>query len=875
MSNRYVPEPPGFRQRFFRDLDLPERWSRIRQQSCLTFPFALLTAFAIWLIFFIILYDVYVASFGTRSYLDYVLSARFVDVVGAILGLIGRRETVGVLVLALALASPSMFGVLVFWMLRFGRAYSRRVLYLLHIRSVRRLAGLVVVGEFLATAAVVVYFAVFYVVATGFEQRGERAAFFSGRPLAMVTSPFGSLDLSGTVDRAPIEIRRAGVFAFIAALSAIALPIILAIEKQRRMIYGAARFGTLTDAADLGLRKKRGIVLGSKQGSLLVDDSDKHVLVIGSPGQGKSRSLVIPSMMRFGGSMFILDFGGELYKDMAGWLGANCYGVHVIAPGKLETDGFNPFDFISHDPDDRITGLQKLSFMIMPERTRSDASDFWEESARRLLTALMGFVIECPDTRNTLGELQRILGSMPDERLAVMQLTEKYQCALSDATRMQLNKFSGRHEKLGEGIAAEIGAKLDVLQNRNLEALLSATTIPLKEIRNRKMAVFLDVDIQTSRIYERFISMLIETTMDILIREGPLRDGQHDVMVMLDEFGNAGRLETILTQAPLMRKYGIRFVTILQDSAQLERIYERTGREIMSGSSTIKVYMNFQNPRDAQHVSIIAGKTTEWLPTSSYSYRHGRRYRQSSMMPVQKDLLSVSELMMLKPEELILHVAGAPIFKILKIEGSDDPRFGSYTKLRQPPRPKLKIVETDDVSKRPTLGESGSVVYLSTLDGLRARLGLDSPGKDDVDISSDGRVDSARRGDAQEPSGAAASAGNIDLGGPRPRAPKDHERASQRLADIDEGSQRPAVLSREELIEGFGIGDHDHWRLPDGLFDGRIQPDNVDPSAINEGIMALIQATRPLVRPATPEVFEKLQAVISDPLQEEGSETPT
>jgi type IV secretion system protein VirD4 len=440
-------------------------------------------------------------------------------------------------------------------------------------------------------------------------------------------------------------------------------------------------------------------------------------------------------MMRFGGSMFVLDSGGELYKDTAGWLKDNGYSVYVIAPGRQETDGFNPFDFVSEDPNDRITSLQKQSLMIMPERVRSDASDFWEESARILLTASMGFIIECPDTRKTLGELQRILASLPDERKAITQLMEKYEHVLSDATRMQLDKFRGRHEKLGEDIAAEIGAKLGVLQNKNLEAMLSATTIPLKDIRNRKMAIFLDVDIQTVRIYERFISMLIETTMDIFISQGPLRDDQHDVMVMLDEFGNAGRLDTILTQAPLMRKYGIRFVSILQDSAQLECLYEKTGREIISGSSTIKLYMNFQNPRDAQYISTIAGKTTEWLPTSSYTYRHGRRDRQASMMPVQKDLLSVSDLMMLKPEESILHVAGAPVFKVLKVEGSDDLRFGAYKKYKSPPRPKMEIVETDDIGEKTKINDNGSVIYLSTLDGLRARLGLNPLREAGVDLT--------------------------------------------------------------------------------------------------------------------------------------------
>ena len=872
------PPLPSFRQRFFRELDLPARWGRIRRHSWLTFPLALLTAFAVWLFFFLFLYDMYVTSFGTASYFDYAVAAPFADVVTSTWGLIGRRDMAGIFILALALAAPLMFAVLVLWMLKGGRAFSRHILYLLHIRSTRRLLGLVIMGQFLAIAAVMIYFVVFYLMASEFEKRTDLAKHFSDKPLAMATTPFGSIDTSGAVVKAPSKIRRAGVLAFLTAIAGIGFPVGLAIQKRGRMVYGGARLGTLTDAADFGLRKKRGVVLGTRQGLLLVDDSDKHVLVIGSPGQGKSRSLVIPSMMRFGGSMFVLDFGGELYKDMAGWLTADGYSVHVIAPGRQETDGFNPFDFISTDPIQRITDLQKLSLMIMPERVRSDASDFWEESARILLTALMAFILECPDTRKTLGELQRILGSMPDERKAITQLLEKYEHTLSDATRMQLDKFRGRHEKLGEGIAAEIGAKIDVLQNKNLEAMLSATTIPLKDIRNRKMAIFLDVDIQSVRIFERFISLLIETTMDIFIKQGPLRDDQHDVMVMLDEFGNAGRLDTILTQAPLMRKYGIRFVSILQDSAQLERLYEKTGREIIAGSSTIKLYMNFQNPRDAQYISTIAGKTTEWLPTSSYTYRHGRRDRQASMMPVQKDLLSVSDLMMLKPEESILHVAGAPIFKVLKVEGGDDLRFGAYRKYKNPPRPKMEIIETGGIDVKPKFNKDGSVIYVSTLDGLRQRLGLNPLREAGVDLTAvltGDREGRQRKGDRPDKD---RKTHLVDMEvlqgktwhGVREKAlNEEYFDRAENVVTIDDNVVRSPILTKLELNEGFGIGDHDHWELPDGLLDGTMQPENVDPTELNDGIMALVRAARQSVKPESTEAFEELEAAVFDPLQEE------
>ncbi|HMN83986.1 MAG TPA: type IV secretory system conjugative DNA transfer family protein, partial [Burkholderiaceae bacterium] len=85
---------------------------------------------------------------------------------------------------------------------------------------------------------------------------------------------------------------------------------------------------TLDSIADYRLREKSGIVLGYKQGMLLRSDSDQHVMVIGSPGQGKSRSFVIQTRMKYAGSLFILDMSGELYDKTSGYLRKMGYEVY-------------------------------------------------------------------------------------------------------------------------------------------------------------------------------------------------------------------------------------------------------------------------------------------------------------------------------------------------------------------------------------------------------------------------------------------------------------------------------------------------------------------------------------------------------------------
>ena len=669
------------------------KWTGLQRASLFTLPLTLFGLAMIWLAFFTLIYDAYISSFGSASYFDYVARVRLVDAIRYTLSIIHTRNTVGLSLLTFALSAPFLFFLLSLWMLKGGRALSRKILYLLHVRSMFSLIAHTALIFAAAYGGVVAYGVAFYLVATKAGEYAEIASHFGNHLAAMYQAPFGATDAAGVYQKPSRQTVLAALAGLAAAGALIGFPIGAAIQRRQRMIMGRARLATLKDAADFRLRDKHGIVLGLKQGLLLRNDGDQHVMLIGSPGQGKSRAFAIPTMMSFEGSQVVLDMSGELYKQTSGYLKHKGYETFLLAPGSKFTDGYNPLDLIGADPYDRITDLQKMTQMLLPERLRSDSSDFWEESARILLTAMLGFVLECPDTRKSLSELYRILNSMSDERKAIIQLLENYEDVLSDQTRMQLTKFAGRHEKLGEGIAAEIAAKLNFLQNPLVEALTSITTIPVDAIRKRKFVIYVQADWNAMQIYERLISMFIQQMADKLVQMGELRNGEHEVLMMLDEFGNGGRIDTVLTLAPLIRKNGVRFVFILQDGAQLERLYQRSGQKILMGASAIKLFMNFQNQDDATAVSLAAGKTTEWVEQSSYSHRHGRRQRSVSKVPVAVDLLPVNTLMMMKPEEAILQVTGMPLMRIMKLDSGGERMFSKVRRFGPVTRPRLAPVE--------------------------------------------------------------------------------------------------------------------------------------------------------------------------------------
>ncbi|MBX4922116.1 type IV secretory system conjugative DNA transfer family protein [Rhizobium bangladeshense] len=907
------------------------KWTRLQEVSAFTFPVAVLSAVAIWLMFFTLIYDAYVTSFGSTSYYDYVGQAPILDGIAYTWSIVRTRNTIGLSILAFVLASPFLFFLLSLWMLKAGRALSRKILYLLHVRSMFTLVAHTALIFAAAYSAVIVYGTVFYLVASKAGGLAGVADYYSAHLAAMYQAPFGTTDAAGTFQRPS----RQTVFAALAGLAAagavVGFPIGATIQKRQRMVMGNARLAILKDAADFRLRDKHGIVLGLKQGLLLRNDGDQHVMVIGSPGQGKSRGFVIPTMMSFKGSQMVLDMSGELFEETSGYLKDQGNEIFLLAPGSKFTDGYNPLDLISTDPNQRITDLQKLTQMLLPERLRSDSSDFWEESARILLTAMLGFVLECPDTRKSLSELYRILNSMSDERKAIIQLLENYETVLSDQTRMQLTKFAGRHEKLGEGIAAEIVAKLNFLQNPLVEALTSITTIPIDTIRKRKLVIFVQADWNAMQIYERLISMFIQQMADKLVQMGPLRNGEHEVLMMLDEFGNGGRIDTVLTLAPLIRKNGVRFVFILQDGAQLERLYQRSGQKILMGASTIKLFMNFQNQEDAAAVSAAAGRTTEWVEQSSYSHRHGRRQRSISKVPVSVDLLPVNTLMMMKPEEAILQVTGMPLMRIMKLDSGGERMFSKVRKFEPVTRPCIQPVEwtvadsetfgapqpenapsarTDN--QLPIVGmdiDLGAVnrpnrpqhirfivkegvrhVYISSLDELRQRLDLDETREAgpeeqlrDEEQTSVQKKQPAATGGREGNRGAARGSGairvddaHIELDQAKldrsvyPGSPRGSRNRVQRSSHVqDEAGDPPtaAILRRQDVRGAFGT---DIKALNDAIFE-QADAGSFDPIELNADVELLIGTlSERLTEDSSKAFLREFANRARDPLLEEG-----
>ncbi len=183
------------------------------------------------------------------------------------------------------------------------------------------------------------------------------------------------------------------------------------------MTHGSAHFGT----AAIGARHLAqaapadAFVLGYMPGAPRKSDArfrqDGHILTCAPTGAGKGVGGVIPNLLDYPGSAFVLDFKGENYAVTA--RARRELGQHVILVDPFGITGntghaLNWLDTLDPDSPDVVSRAAGLADMLIAVEG-NDANSHWTDTARELLRGLLVYVATLPADRRTMAELRRIV----------------------------------------------------------------------------------------------------------------------------------------------------------------------------------------------------------------------------------------------------------------------------------------------------------------------------------------------------------------------------------------------------------------------------------------------------------------------------------
>lgn len=452
--------------------------------------------------------------------------------------------------------------------------------------------------------------------------------------------------------------------------------------KGEEDVHGTAGWATEEDIRNAGLLSGEGVYVGGwQQGrdlTYLRHNGPEHVLVFAPTRSGKGVGLVLPTLLSWPDSAFILDIKGENWALTSGWRKSQGHVVLRFDPtARHGAARFNPLAEIRLEGHSAIPDAQNVASMLVDPEGKG-LKDYWNKAA---FSFLSGAVLHClilirgeQDREATLNDLSVMLAD-PDKELneVINEMLEvdhaevlgrifpageedegawnKVHEFIGSAAREMKNKAPNEFS----GVASTAVANLALYRDPVVAWNTSACDFRITDLMNHDAPVSLYLvirpsDIDRLRPLIRLMANLIfrRLTESMEFENGRAKAGyNHRLLLMMDEFTSLGRLEIFERSLAFMAGYGLKAYLIVQDLSQLRGAYTR--EESIMSNCHIRVAYAPNKMETAEELSKMSGKTTVVHKKTSVSgNRSGRLNRANvSFTEVARPLLTPDECMRL------------------------------------------------------------------------------------------------------------------------------------------------------------------------------------------------------------------------------------
>jgi type IV secretory pathway TraG/TraD family ATPase VirD4 len=448
--------------------------------------------------------------------------------------------------------------------------------------------------------------------------------------------------------------------------------------------HGSAHFGT----AAIGTRHLApaapadAFVLGYLPDASRKGDArfrqDGHILTCAPTGAGKGVGGVIPNLLDYPGSAFVLDFKGENYAVTA--RARRELGQQVILVDPFGITGntghaLNWLDTLDPNSPDVVSRAAGLADMLVAVEG-NDADSHWTDTARELLRGLLVYVATLPADRRTMAELRRIVTASERDladTLDEMQANpERGQRIPARAAAAHLN----RPERERGSVLSTVVRHTAWLDDPRLCAALARSDFNLADLKRQPMTVYLAIPPDRLRACLGFVRGFIGLALDG-VTTAPGKP-VHRVAFFLDEFGQLGRMDRLADSVTLLRGYGAQLWLFVQDLSQLKAVYPRWQSFLANTSQQFFGTADFDT---ARYLSGALGQQTIRYETQNVSQSSGTWGKPGSSSSGTGEhlqgraLLTPDEVMRLGPTRPIVLVSGEPPYLLDRVSYLTDPAY--------------------------------------------------------------------------------------------------------------------------------------------------------------------------------------------------------
>ena len=428
---------------------------------------------------------------------------------------------------------------------------------------------------------------------------------------------------------------------------------------------------------------------------------NKHIIVYGATGAGKSRGFVKPyilkmvQMMKAGQkpqSMIIVDPKAELFEQYSQYLRENGYEVKALNLLDMEnSDGWNCIGETEGDVD----MVQSVAEIIIRNTSDAEKADFWDKAEQNLLIALILYVQSMRDPltnellplhERSLGTIYKILSSE-----SAKSLDTKFQRLPHDhPARGPYGIFKQAASNLWGNVFIGLGSRMSVFQNSLVDKITKYHDIDLELPGKKPCAYFCIISAQDTAyefLSSLFFSMLFKKLSDYARKHGDER-GRLPVEVnfMMDEFCNVGKLLDFKKTISVVRGYGINCQIIVQSIAQLSDRYPIKEWEEIVGNCDTQLVLGCNDMMTSDYISkrcgsvtiSLANSMTPQTPLFSPISREITGYRVTKSNNT-RPLMYPEEILQMDNKECLLLIRGQKPLKAYKVIPDE---LSSYKELK-------------------------------------------------------------------------------------------------------------------------------------------------------------------------------------------------
>lgn len=477
---------------------------------------------------------------------------------------------------------------------------------------------------------------------------------------------------------------------------------------QARPLHGESHFASRREARQGGLvfasrPPGDGIILGRtgwgpfRQYVCLRGEG--NVSLYARTRGGKGVSFVVPNCLNWTGSLIALDIKGELYRKTAACRQAMGQEVFCFAPSA--TDGrshrYNPYSVVPRGTPRCIDMVHRINAILVPPNPRAE-NPYWDNSARNAINGAAVILAETPGEPLHVGAVRRGF-TRPDWRDYWRRLITSARDAgrpyPQTAVDGVLSLVDDPDDKGREGVRRTIESHLGLWASPTVVAATETSDFDLSQIRKRGQSIYLRLRPTEMRRFRPLTTLLFQQLLDLNteVEFGQDPDHSHRVLMMLDEFWAAGRMDMLADASAFIAAFGFHMAYVLQSKAQAVSLYGTEGSDNLFENTSAEIVFGVKGVKLAREVSEMAGHDTVQETTKNRPRFWGALQwskQTESEAARRRALLLPQEVQRLSPKRQIIFRAGLPPMLTGRVIYWKDPLF-RHLEAEPPEVPMLKV----------------------------------------------------------------------------------------------------------------------------------------------------------------------------------------